>query len=1029
MAGVMGAHEFLAEKPLPNLPGSPTLTNPDMVLPLSGAKFPVLAGPPHSAKKIRPPSPSYLRDKTNEGPQYARTPAGSGVSQEKEKRGFMSRKMMLSRSRTGSATSQRQAAPRSTSKTSGRMEVDDVEYNSKALASSPTLIDVENLAAEQSAQGLGRRSSTGGSSSTSEDYVDVPTFWSKYHTNDSSLALTVDEASDNDTQSRRPMGHNVTIGGDYDAQRRQQEEDELNSAILSKRAEQILANAKKRLNLMEGNLRGARDLVQPLTTANLKRATSLGHQHSSSFSGKGGRFMPEGYRYDTALQQPIRTLHSQASSPAIGRDYAGHSRICSGNIEIPERSHSAMSRGNSFSRHGRIPVRPSGEGSWNTPGLRNSRSYDSIALNHSDVHTMPAAPAWIERTMRHRASPEPNLAPLIEDDSSYYAGRRTVSAADRHPAQQQQRIGLGIYDRPSSRTEELKDQISGLKGKISNLKERAREDSLRRQSLLNLRAPIPFNNATSNAPEFYYMKDQNRASPPLNSNGGYASQKNSPGERMDHEPWERRSPPPAESRKAFAERQYVSRPGSRNAFAEQFAQHIKSGRGTPFQNQRGPNASDDISPGSSKAQRKPSNGFAPTSISPKPPVEHKRTPSGTAIIESADKRFFHRQASYSQETQARNLRYGEAIAPEESPYVSPMTLDASFDSDSDLEGEDMMSIYEDAADQQLALVPHEDRDDAFDYEHFFLHSAMGSYSNGRPKSYTSDDSVSSDETTRAPAYALDQYHDEDFFDDEKFNPASGIFPPPTPETPERLKEIERNLRLERGMHKRGLSSDSTSTMATYATADEGPVSPPSPSRQTSMNWPITPTFSSQPSNAPAPSATVAWPTSRPLSRHSNRSNNSRPSTAIKRLDPPIIEQRRDSSSERADSGVGLDRRSNGDRDRTTDTKRRPAVLLNNSNTAQRSPYSALSSPPMSPGLMVLQDPATIAVNALLDPTGRALGLKDKALLFEVVESLRKVTHRLQEEEDAQHHSRLLRRKLEDAKRALNGTLNARPGTS
>jgi hypothetical protein len=47
--------------------------------------------------------------------------------------------------------------------------------------------------------------------------------------------------------------------------------------------------------------------------------------------------------------------------------------------------------------------------------------------------------------------------------------------------------------------------------------------------------------------------------------------------------------------------------------------------------------------------------------------------------------------------------------------------------------------------EQVVAERHEDRVDAFDYEHFFLHSAMGTYSRERRDSLSSEDSV---ETTR-----------------------------------------------------------------------------------------------------------------------------------------------------------------------------------------------------------------------------------------------------------------------------------------
>ena len=77
----------------------------------------------------------------------------------------------------------------------------------------------------------------------------------------------------------------------------------------------------------------------------------------------------------------------------------------------------------------------------------------------------------------------------------------------------------------------------------------------------------------------------------------------------------------------------------------------------------------------------------------------------------------------------------------------PEAQDVAYESES---GE---SLYHDTVQQQLS---HEDREDAFDYEHFFLHSAMGTISQQRldrrrsRESFSSDDSV---ETTRGPIVA------------------------------------------------------------------------------------------------------------------------------------------------------------------------------------------------------------------------------------------------------------------------------------
>jgi hypothetical protein len=87
--------------------------------------------------------------------------------------------------------------------------------------------------------------------------------------------------------------------------------------------------------------------------------------------------------------------------------------------------------------------------------------------------------------------------------------------------------------------------------------------------------------------------------------------------------------------------------------------------------------------------------------------------------------------------------------------LDDMRTEDGYQDDEPTDMEDDMSVggeslYHDSVQHQLS---HEDREDAFDYEHFFLHSAMGSMSQRKPgdrrswESFTSEDSV---ETTRGP---------------------------------------------------------------------------------------------------------------------------------------------------------------------------------------------------------------------------------------------------------------------------------------
>ncbi|KAK0323587.1 hypothetical protein LTR54_006841 [Friedmanniomyces endolithicus] len=951
----MSALEFLRDKPLPSVP-SPTLTNPDMVLPsFDGDVHASLPSPARTMK--RTPSLNFFRDRMAEQ-QNARTPVPK-----KEKRGLMSRKMLLLRSRTGSGMTvnggqQQQPAPRSVPSDSDTFST----YNSN-YASSPTLMDVGNLAPEQVNE---KRLSFGGSSFNSEDYAVIPAFLAKYEATDGTT--TDDEMFDSDSPAPKRYGYSVTIEGGLDAQRRQQEEAEHKSAMLSSRAEQILANAKKRLNLMEGNLRGARDLVAPLTHANLKRATSLGSSHHTSYAGRVGF---GGYGAESPVRQyPVRPLTAQASSPTMGRDYIGHARGFSG-TELPERPQTAFSKSHSMTRSGRIPVKAN-DGSW-TQSLRSSQSHDS--LGSSGAHR--------ERPLHAKGSPDSNLEPLAEDEASHRATspRNSIGEDDRHNALRIQR--------PPSRTDDLREQMTSLKGRISTLRDRAREDSLRRQSLQNLRTPSPFSNSAASPPEYFYTQSPSYGSPVLDTNAGIGRVS------ADNSPEKPQTPP-----ETWEAGHTLS--GSRNAFAQQAAAQRRR--------------SDDAA----------SPGRAVKSVVPRKPLpeaatstqgQHKRTQGGTMMVQPAADRYAHHQHSRSRdmpgaytEDKVEAPASPGAYADEDGGSSLPLhdTLTPGYDhAVSDAGDEENASVYQDAVDDSPPVVAHEDRSDAFDYENFFLHSAMATYGTGDSNSHRRGSNSSAETTTsvataRGPAVPTED-HDFDF------DPSSALYPPPTPETPERLKEIERSL-----VHRRTLSDDSVSTFATFATADEGRLSPFDRSRQPSaLDWPT----------PPSETAVSARPTST-----SRPGSSSRPSTAIKRAPIPgsgpapvatTAARQRDASSERADSGVGLPKRASS------------GGGLARPKTKIKTAGPIVASPPLSPRTTTAalqnsqtypHDPAKVVVNALLDPLGKGLGLKDKAVLFGLVENLRRVVAGLQQEDpwDGQADARVLRIRLEDAAAVLGG---------
>lgn len=802
------------------------------------------------------------------------------------------------------------------------------------VPSSPILQDVGNLAPEQpesdflqlplSANGQLRRTSGSSSSELSGSIM----FLDKYsRTGFSSDDEALYESSD------IQLDGSTSIDDDADALRRRQEQEEYESAILSQRAEQILANAKRRLNVMEGNLRGARDLVQPLTAANLKRATSL----SGAAIYGNGRTLRYDYDNEQAKAASPRNLHSQQSSPHMNQDYHRN-----WSDALPDRPHTSLDHGSRYvvtstlqdyslsaeQTHGRV--------------LRTARSHDQ--LGRSGVYSS-------SRAFHNGRSPDlMHLEPLAEDEE-----RRSQRHSQYHSSSINN--GLGIY-RPSSRTSDLRDQMSSLKGKISTLKERAREDSIRRQSQSNLRHQSPFNNAAAKPPGVFHARSPVAHHDGAHDTGAFNGAPNG-------------------SRKVFAEQATSGSSG------------LPEARVGKMGDCKTPVSKFQVAASSLKTQEG------------QPQLHRRRTASGSAMVSSSKSRNSHQQYH---DTQAGLHSAAVVDLPASSANDSTGSHRSSSDeararfSDGYATSEPESSVYEDAK-EQASVVAHEDREDAFDYEHFFLHSAMATYA----QSESSAASEASIETARGPA--LVGYEDDEALE-QPFNES----PPTSPETPEKLREIERNL------HKRTLSNESITTAGTFATAEEGAEEEPA----SPVEGPVTyrgryAQRQHSVSPIPSPGPSVSRMHSRQESRNTQRSSSTyRASSSrqshIQHGKNGRLVTRSDSSSDRADSGVEMMSRSDYHYPLQFGATHKYAGKASNN--------SAISTPPLSP--LIRTDPTTTAVQALLDPNGRALGLRNNAVLFSVVESLRRVVRQMQDEDDATFASRMLRNTLDEAKRTLDG---------
>ncbi|CAI0647534.1 unnamed protein product [Colletotrichum noveboracense] len=464
------------------------------------------------------------------------------------------------------------------------------------------------------------------------------------------------------------------------------------TALISRRAEQILANAKRRLTTMEGNLSRARSSL------------SISTPSMSSFDGTGSTPSP-----------PMMRSTSSATSPSSAHGHARMMSDSSMNTElvnsgaVPRRSASAMGAAGGY----RQPI-------------------STRKITH-DAATLERLNSGRDNQPRYKAAQEIGLDTLGEDEVSteFHSGSDSTTKRDSllGPA-------LGGPTKPpltrsasAAQMRDLKDQVLDLKGKISSLREQARVDTMRRRSLQSLRTPSPFTHA---------QVDQWYA----------GSQKQSPIEPLT-----------ATSELA------------------------------PWHEEHAPSVNDEKQTKETEATLEgPLEG----------PIENtlEDTPEELPIRddESVVGDYEAAQEAVRQQERQKALDAMEANAHvEPDDDISDMHTEDGFEDSVQVQEEDGYesesgdSLYHDT---YQTPVSHEDREDAFDYEHFFLHSAMGTISQqrmarqgSRRGSFSSEDSV---ETTRGPITS-----------DESIRPK---------------------------LHNRRGSGDTTSTMDSFATANSGRAS-------------------------------------------------------------------------------------------------------------------------------------------------------------------------------------------------------------
>ncbi|OAA42648.1 hypothetical protein NOR_04779 [Metarhizium rileyi] len=416
----------------------------------------------------------------------------------------------------------------------------------------------------------------------------------------------------------------------------------LSTNSISKRAEQILANAKHRLLTMEGNLNSARTF--------------------SYSSMSDGSTPSPGARLDSSIND-----RSQTITPNHARNVSENSLQAAARTSmLPQRSASALGVAGGYRQH--LAFSRSAEGLWS----KHSSSALKSPLSSIDSALEPLDEGESGRDDEdvHRASSQ--VASL---GSPTFSSHMEVGAARSASAAQMR---------------DLQDQMQGLKGKISSLRQQAQADSMKRRSLQSLRAPSPFTHARWD-PGYTSPK---QADSPEGRSPGMDNSSNGPMSGLEN----------GEIPAGVKEKRRVLGGDDEEGGSPREGYHqVQTVHGIVRH----------LTPPSSKA----------AAVNEQPNAEPQHDFGRDEILlENGDKL---ENAKENQEQE------------ELEDYAS----------------ESGDSLYHDTQ-QELTDISHEDREDAFDYEHFFLHSAMGTLSRqgmSRSDSVSSEGSQDSVETTRGPA--------------------------------------------------------------------------------------------------------------------------------------------------------------------------------------------------------------------------------------------------------------------------------------
>ena len=468
----------------------------------------------------------------------------------------------------------------------------------------------------------------------------------------------------------------------------------------------------------------------------------------------------------TVLERPDRDSPSASipwhpnSAHGAGNS-KGHTRVFS-ETSVPSLSQSQAGLEDS---EGNNP----GGSSVSKPASGNSNQVPSGRAQSTD-----ASRSWFWTGLNRDGStpgrPNKPLEPLHEDKpvqaslnpspfpSSSPSTMNQELVVSEHPSSEATSSNLGnsppmmlTRARSTAQMRDLRDQMQDLKGKISSLKQKAREDSLRRRSLQSLRTPSPFT-----AAEQWYIGTPDPVSTHQN--------------KVDEAPISKDS---TQTTKIGANNEVLHEPEHRGTVesSEPDLQH-----GVIYRQDAN----------SVNAARKEFDMV---------PDPHRSSSNSLSVRERAAHEELEppeTNGNVAEKLEMRNA-YDEGFDPEESrPNDDREVEEGHMGPDEPVEQIPHDTSHAPPTDR------HEDRPDAFDYEHFFLHSAADlSRTSSHSSLYSAETTKPTNNTTEGPSE-----NDEHGYELGSDETPAGSEPRPN-------------------IHLRQNSTGSISTVATFATATEG----------------------------------------------------------------------------------------------------------------------------------------------------------------------------------------------------------------